>query len=114
MDWQYLFDGACIVIGFLGGWVLKTVREEQRANTKAINDIHIEHLPKKVDKVDFTQFSATLFGKIEDLIKEVKTGNKTLNTIDKDINFKLNNVERRVAVIESENKHRRYDNGVHE
>ena len=112
MEWemaQWIIDVLIGLIAFLGGWILKTVRDDQKANTKAISEIHMVHLPAKVDKTDFSEFGRTLFAKIDNLITAVSKGNESLNKIDKDLTEKVNGVERRVAVIESEHKRRHED-----
>ena len=109
MEWemaQWIIDVLIGLIAFLGGWILKTVRDDQKANTKAISDIHMVHLPSKVDKTDFTRFGDTLFAKIDTLITAVSKSNESLNKIDKDLTEKVNGVERRVSVMESEYKRR--------
>ena len=110
MEWEYaqwIIDVLIGVIAFLGGWVLKTVRDDQKTNTKAITEIHMIHLPAKVDKSDFSEFGRVLFTKIDNLINAVSKGNESLNKIDKDLTEKVNGVERRVAVMESAHKRRR-------
>ena len=110
MEWemaQWIIDILIALVAFLGGWILKSVRDDQKANTKAIAEIHMIHLPAKVDKTDFSEFGRTLFAKIDNLITAVSKGNESLNKIDKDLTEKVNGVERRVAVMESAHKRRR-------
>ena len=114
MEWemaQWIIDVLIGLIAFLGGWILKSVRDDQKANTKAITEIHMVHLPSKVDKSDFTRFGDTLFSKIDMLINAVSKSNESLNKIDKDLTEKVNGVERRVSMIETEHnlKRRRGD-----
>ena len=112
MEWEYaqwIIDILIGLLAFSGGWILKTVRDDQKSNTRAISDIHMIHLPAKVDKADFTEFGKVLFNKIDNLINAVSEGNKSLNKIDKDLTEKVNGVERRVAVMESDHKRRHED-----
>ena len=112
MEWemaQWIIDVLIGLIAFLGGWILKTVRDDQKANTKAITEIHMVHLPSKVDKTDFSKFSDVLFQKIDALIATSTKSNESLNKIDKDLTEKVNGIDRRVAIIESEHKRRNED-----
>lgn len=114
MDWQYaqyIFDIFLGLIGGLGGYILKGLRDQQKANQDAITAIHLEHLPKKMDKVDFEMFTSRVLDKFDALTNEVKKGNETLNSIERDIRKEVGGLDRRVAQIEGMNLRRREDNG---
>ena len=71
MDWQYLFNGLAVIVGVLIGYIVKGVRDEQKEIASSVKDIYLEQLPKKVDKVDYSQFHEAIFRKLDRIEEKI-------------------------------------------